>query len=131
MAKYVIALDAALQLAGEGAEISGEHHLLAPTLLRSQMLSTLYRAVQDGEITGKEADRRLDYMRKLRLRLLGDRVLQKTAWRIAADLGWSDTLDAEYVALTTLQAQALVTLDRELASAVDGVVEVAPLDVLR
>jgi predicted nucleic acid-binding protein len=131
VAKYVIALDAALQLAQENAEIDGQHKLLAPTLLRSQMLSTLYRSVQAGEITRKDADARLDYVRKLRLRLLGDRVLQKTAWRIAADLGWPDTLDAEYVALTTLQADALVTLDSGLVSAVEGVVKCAPLDAIR
>jgi predicted nucleic acid-binding protein len=130
VAKYVIALDVALNLAAERAEINDEHRLLAPTLLRSQMLATLYGAVQRGEITRKEADSRLDYVRKLRLGLLGDRMLQKTAWRIAADLGWSTTLDAEYVALTTLQADALVTLDDELASAVAGVVEVVPAGVL-
>src|SRR5712691_9495231 len=33
---------------------------------------------------------------------------QNVAWKVASQLGWSDTLDAEYVALTQLQADDLV-----------------------
>jgi hypothetical protein len=38
--------------------IRGGHQILAPTLLRSQMLSLLYRAVRRGEMTRKDAERR-------------------------------------------------------------------------
>ena len=62
--------------------------------------------------------------------LLGDRVLQRVAWRVAEQLGWEDTLNAEYVALTQLQADALVTLDQHLADSVEGLVAVAPIDDL-
>ncbi|MEY9839131.1 type II toxin-antitoxin system VapC family toxin [Streptacidiphilus sp. EB103A] len=130
MTKYVITPDVALRLAHDRAVIPDEHQLLAPTLLRSQLLTLLYRAVRQGEMTRKEADRRLDYVRALRIRLLGDRVLQSTAWRIADELGRPDTLDAEYVALTQLQADALITLDAELADAVKGLVVVAPIEAL-
>jgi hypothetical protein len=54
-------------------------------------------------------------VRGLRIRLLGDRVLQNVAWTVADQPEWPDTLDAEYVALTQLQADALITLDRQLA----------------
>ncbi|MFC1408766.1 type II toxin-antitoxin system VapC family toxin [Streptacidiphilus sp. N1-12] len=130
MAKYVITPDVALRLARDGAAIPGEHQLLAPTLLRSQLLTQLYRAVRQGEMTKKDADRQLDHVRALRIRLLGDRVLQSTAWRVADTLGWPDTLDAEYVALTQLQADALITFDAELADAVKGLVVTAPFEVL-
>jgi predicted nucleic acid-binding protein len=130
MTRYVIGPDVALRLAGDEAVIAAEHRLLAPTLLRSQMLSALYKAVRDGELTKKEAGRRLNYVRALRLRLLGDRVLQSVAWKIADQLGWADTLDAEYVALTQLQADAFITLDEELGRAVKGVVPLASIDVL-
>ncbi|TCN43909.1 putative nucleic acid-binding protein [Kribbella orskensis] len=130
MTRYVIGPDVALRLAGDEAVIAPEHQLLAPTLLRSQMLSALYKAVRDGELTKKEADRRLTYVRALRLRLLGDRVLQSVAFKIADQLGWADTYDAEYVALTQLQADAFITLDAELSRAVKGVVPVAPIEVL-
>ena len=117
MARYVIGPDVALRLARDEAKIPDEHQLLAPTLLRSQLLSLLYRAVRRGEMTKKDADHQLNYVRTLRLRLLGDRVLQNVAWKLADQLGWPDTLDAEYVALTQLQADAFITLDTKLARA--------------
>jgi lipopolysaccharide biosynthesis glycosyltransferase len=45
-------------------------------------------------------------------------------------LGWSDMFDAEYLVLTKLQADAFITLDAELASAVKDVVALAPYEVL-
>ena len=130
MAKYVIGPDVALRLARDKAVIPDEHQLLAPTLLRSQMLALLYRAVRHGEMTRKDADRELNYVRALRVRLLGDRVLQNVAWTIADQLGWPDTLDAEYVALTRLQADAFITLDEELAHTVKDLVKIAPIEAL-
>jgi predicted nucleic acid-binding protein len=130
MPRYVIGPDVALHLAQHDTVVAGEHQLLAPTLLRSQVLSRLYRAVRAGEMTRSEADRRLTYVRSLRLRLLGDRVLQQVAWKIADQLGWPDTENAEYVALTRLQADAFITLDADLARAVQGVVETAPVTAL-
>ncbi|GAA0966942.1 hypothetical protein GCM10009555_009950 [Acrocarpospora macrocephala] len=130
MTKYVIGPDVALHLARDEAVIPDEHQLLAPTLLRSQMLSLLYQAVRHGEMTKKDADRQLNYVRALRIRLLGDRVLQNVAWKIADELGWPDTLDAEYVALTRLQADALITLDATFAHAVKHLVTIAPIEAL-
>ncbi len=130
MTRFVITPDVALVLARDQLVVSDAHQLLAPTLLRSQLLSMLYEAVLRGEMTRKDADQRLDYVRGLRMRLLGDRVLQSVAWKVADELGWPDTLDAEYVALTQLQADALVTLDERLAEAVRDTVTVAPLEAL-
>lgn len=45
-------------------------------------------------------------------------------------MGWASTFDAEYIALTRLQADALVTLDPELARGAEGLVAVAPIDAL-
>ena len=130
MTKYVIGPDVAMRLAEERATIRDGHRLLAPTLLRSHVLSLLYQAVQRGDLTKKEADERLNYVRGLPMRLLGDRTLQRVAWKIADERGWPDTFDAEYVALTRLQADALVTLDQRLARAVDGIVTIAPIEDL-
>lgn len=130
MTRYVIGPDVALRLAVDETAISDQHRLLAPTLLRSQLLSLLYRAVRRGEMTKKDADRRLDYVRALRIRLLGDRVLQNVAWKIADQLDWPDTLDAEYVALTQLQADAFITLDAQLAETVNDLVLTAPIEAL-
>jgi predicted nucleic acid-binding protein len=128
--RYVIGADVVLRLANEQAVIRDEHQLLAPTLLRSQLLATLYQSVRRGELTRADADQQLAYVRGLRLRLLGDRVLQSVAWRIAAQLGFPDTYQAEYLALTQLQADAFVTLDGQLADAVKTVVVTAPIDAL-
>jgi predicted nucleic acid-binding protein len=128
--KYVIGADVAIALAHRQAMIRDENQILAPTLLRSQMLSLLYQAVRRGEMTKKDADQRLNYVRGLRIRLLGDRVLQNVAWKIADQLGWSDTFDAEYVALTQLHADAFITLDEQLADAVKDLVSVAPIEGL-
>ena len=130
MARYVIEPGVALALAARGAKIPAHHRLLAPTLLRSQVLAQLYAAVQRGELTRKDADARLDYLRGLQVRLLGDRVLQRVAWDIAAQLGWQDTFVAEYLALTRLQADALVTCSQELAVAAQEVVAVATIEDL-
>jgi predicted nucleic acid-binding protein len=130
MAKYVIGPDVAIHLAHDETVIRAEHQILAPTLLRSQLLSLLYQAVHRGEMTRKDAERQLDYVRGMRIRLLGDRVLQNVAWKVADQLGWSDTFAAEYVALTQLQADALITLDRQLAEAVKDLVTVVSVEVL-
>ena len=67
---------------------------------------------------------------RMRIRLLGDAVLRRRAWELADKLGWASTYDAEYIALTQLQADAFVTLDAELARSVAGIVATAPIDAL-
>jgi predicted nucleic acid-binding protein len=46
-------------------------------------------------------------------------------------MGWAETYEAEYLALTQLQADAFVTLDTELARRVEGVVPTATIEALR
>ncbi|MBS0224017.1 MAG: hypothetical protein JSR91_25105 [Proteobacteria bacterium] len=100
MARFVIGSDVALHLAKAKAVIPKKQKLLAPTLLRSEVLARLYGAVRRGDLDHKAAREQLDYLRSLKLRLLGDRVLQRTAWEIAEQLDWPDTFRAEYLALT-------------------------------
>jgi predicted nucleic acid-binding protein len=126
--RYVIALDAALRLFRERATMPGDTKLVAPSLLRSQAVAHLYAAARRGEIDRAEARAQLDHMRALNIRLLGDRVLQNFAWDFAERLGWEDTLTAEYVALTRLQADAFVTLDPDLALAAGTLVPVVSFD---
>ena len=126
----MIGPDVAIRLAGDEAEVPDGHHLLAPALLRSQMLSLLYQAVRRGEMTKEDAERRLFYVQGMRIRMHEDYLLQKAAWKVAGQLGWPDTFDAEYVALTQLEADALITLDRQLAGVVKDLVTVAPLEAL-
>ncbi|SMY08980.1 hypothetical protein [Flavimaricola marinus] len=129
--RFVISLDVALQLVRERAQIPAKSTLLAPTLLRSQILSELFVSVRRDEFNRAEANARLDHMRALKIRLLGDRVLQKVAWDMAEELGLGDTMQSEYVALAKLQADAFVTLDNALAKSLKDVVPIASVkDIL-
>ncbi len=74
---------------------------------------------------------RLARIGRMPIRLLGDAVLRRRAWDLADRLGWASTYDAEYLALTQLQADAFVTLDPELARSVQGIVATASIDALR
>ena len=131
MARFVVDASAVLHLASAGIEVPGEHELLAPTLLRSQTLSALHEAVARGEIPAEVARDHLTRIGRMRIRLLGDAVLRRRAWDLADQLGWASTYDAEYVALTQLQADAFVTLDSALARRVEGIVATASIDALR
>jgi predicted nucleic acid-binding protein len=131
MTRFVVDATAVLYLASAGVDVAGEHKLLAPTLLRSQTLSALHEAVQRGEIPADIARDRLARVGRMPIRLLGDGVLRRRAWDLADRLGWASTYNAEYVALTQLQADAFVTLDAELARSVEGIVATASIDALR
>src|SRR5262249_43250249 len=102
--RFVVDCGVVLHLAAEEIEVAPEHELLAPTLLRSQTLSALHEAVHRGEIEPEAALERLERIWSMPIRLLGDAVLRRNAWRIADQLGWPETYDAEYLALTRLQA---------------------------
>jgi predicted nucleic acid-binding protein len=131
MTRFVVDCGVVLHLVREGIEVPGEHKLFAPTLLRSQTLSALHEAVHRGEIPAEVARDRLARVTALPIRLLGDAVLRRRAWEVAEQLGWASTYDAEYVALTQLQADAFVTLDAELARSVEGIVATESIGALR
>ena len=130
MPRFVIDPDTSLILAARHTLLKEGTELLAPTLWRSQVLARLYAEVRAGRMERKQADRQLEYFRGLKIRLLGDRVLQRVAWEVAEELGWGDTLRAEYIALTRLQADALVAGDAELARGAARFVRAAGLEEL-
>jgi predicted nucleic acid-binding protein len=130
MTRFVVHAAAAIHLAGMPDSVSPAHELVAPTLLRSQVLSLLHEAVHRGELPAGAARERLTRIRGMRIRLLGDAVLQRRAWEIADRLGSAPAYDAEYVALTQLQADAFVTLDEGLAQSLEGIVATATVHVL-
>jgi len=131
MTRFVVDTSAVLHLVSAEVEVSGRHELLAPTLLRSQTLSALHEAVRRGELSAAAGRDRLNRIGRMPIRLLGDAVLRRRAWELADQLGWASTYNAEYVALTQLQADAFVTLDADLARSVEGIVATASIDALR
>jgi predicted nucleic acid-binding protein len=130
LSKLVVDCSVVLRLVADDAKVPAKHKLLAPTLLRSQALSTLHEAVHAGKLSREVARERLARVNRLPIRLLGDAVLRRRAWELAEQLGWAETYDAEYVALTQLQGDAFVTLDRRLARAVKELVPVAGIEAL-
>lgn len=131
MTRFVVDSGAVLRLASEEIEVRAEHELLAPTLLRSQTLSVVHEAVHRGELEPDVALERLARVWAMPIRLLGDAVLRRLAWKLADQLGWAGTYDAEYLALTQLQADAFVTLDKELARRAKEVVPVATIAAIK
>jgi predicted nucleic acid-binding protein len=87
--------------------------------------------VQRGELDRKEGLEIVRRVGTMPIRLLGDAVLRRRAFEVAERLGWADTYDAEYVALTQLQADAFVTLDEKLARQAAAEVTTASVDALR
>ena len=131
MTRFVVDAATVLRIVREDIPVAEEHELLAPTLLRSQTLTLLHEAVHRGELTPDLALDQLERTWRLPIRLLGDAVLRRQAWKVADRLGWAGTLEAEYVALTQLQADAFVTADDDLAGQLDGVVATASIQALR
>jgi predicted nucleic acid-binding protein len=131
MARFVVDCGVVLELARTEQKVSTKHELLAPTLLRSQTLSALHEAVHRGELERDVALEQLGRIRAIPIRLLGDAVLRRRAWEVADQLGSPDTYAAEYVALTQLQGDALVTLDTALARRAKGLVATATIQDLR
>jgi indolepyruvate ferredoxin oxidoreductase alpha subunit len=129
--RFVVDCETLLRIASGEIEVAAGHALLAPTLVRSQALAALYAAARRGEISAAEGIERVTRINSLKVRFLGDKVLQRQAWKVAEQLGWDATYDAEYVALTTLQADAFVTSDPAVAKAVSGLVRTASIDDLR
>lgn len=130
MTRYAIDAPTALRLVADGRAIHGDHSLVGPSILRSHALSSLYRDARSGALDEAEARRMLEGIAALKIRLLGDRVSRATAFRFAADLGWDDTPLAEYLAVASLQADALVTDDPVLRGAADGIIPLAEYEDL-
>lgn len=130
MTRYVIDAPTLLHLVANGVRISPRHQLVAPNLIRSHALSLLLGAVRRGDLTEALALEHHERLTELKMRLLGDRVSRRTAWKIARERGWETTYDAEYLAVTKLQADALVTVDSALATKAKDLVPLAQLEAL-
>ncbi len=130
MTRYVIDAPTLLRVVADGVQIDPEHQIVAPGRIRSDALGMLFDAVRCGELTEEAALEQHERLTELKVRLLNDRVSRRTTWRIAREQGWSSTQDAEFLAVTRLQADALVTVDPALAAKAAGIVPLAPLTAL-
>ena len=119
-----------LHLVDAGLQVDPAHQLVAPNSVRSEALELLLGDVRAGKRTEASALEVHERMTAVKMRLLGDRVSRRAAWQLAREHGWSVLREAEYLAITRLQADALVTIDPDLASAARDVVMVAAISDL-
>ena len=130
MARYVIDAPTLLHLVDSGLRVDPSHQLVAPNSIRSEALELLLRDVRRGKRTDQAAREIHERITELKMRLLGDRVSRGVAWRIAREHDWDTLHDAEYLAITRLQADALVTVNPGLAAVAENMVPVATLQAL-
>jgi predicted nucleic acid-binding protein len=130
VARYVIDAPTLLHLVDAGLHVDPGHQLVAPNSIRSEALELLLRDVRAGKRTEPAALQAHERMTEIKIRLLGDRVSRRTAWQLARQHDWNTIRDAEYLAVTRLQADALVTVDPSLAATARDVVTVAAIDDL-
>jgi predicted nucleic acid-binding protein len=130
MARYAIDAPTLLHLVDDGVSIHPSHQLVAPNSIRSEALQLLLREVSDGRRSDAAALGCHERITELKMRLLGDRVSRRTAWRIARDRQWQTLRDAEYLAVATLQADALVSVDEAMLSKAENLVRIASVSEL-
>jgi predicted nucleic acid-binding protein len=123
--RYAIDAPTALRLIREGSDADTRHQLVGPAVLRSHVLASIYGDVRAGRLSEAEGRDQLDALAGFKIRLLGDRVSRATAWKLASRLDRDDITTLEYLAVASLQADALITEDADLASAADGVLPIA------
>src|SRR5512133_783041 len=130
MTRYVIDAPTLLHLLDGDVPVDRRHQLVAPNSIRSEALQLLLNDVRAGRRTEQAALTMHEQVTELKMRLLGDRVSRGLAWQIARQHDWETIRDAEYLAVTRLQADALTTVDPGLAAKAEHVVRVAPVQDL-
>jgi predicted nucleic acid-binding protein len=130
MTRFVIDPPTLVLLAEGGRAIDPAHQLVAPNSIRSLALDLLLQSVRANQLTQEAALALHERMTEIKIRVLGDRVSRRLAWRTAREHDWPTIRDAEYVAITQLQADALIATDPELAAKAAGLVRLAPVGEL-
>jgi hypothetical protein len=130
MTRFVIDATTLVHVVTQEVPVSPDHQIVAPNTIRSQALALLYEAVGRGDLSESVALQCHERITEMKMRVLGDRVSRRTAWRIAREQGWDTIGEAEYLAVTRLQADALVTVDPALAAKAKGVVPMASVEAL-
>jgi len=119
----VLVLDASVIVAwclgtGELAQLApGER--CAPALMWSEARSVLHEQAWRGELNEGQTDHARRRLSHADVKLRTHRALAEETWRIADELGWAKTYDAEYLALASLLRCRLVTVDARLRRGAD------------
>ena len=101
-------------LAEEGFSSLRSQRLVAPRLLWSEVPSAIHELRWRGIVSNLLADQALDQFLAAAIAERRPAALPRLAWRVAEELGWAKTYDAEYVALARLLGCRLLTADMRL-----------------
>ena len=114
----MLVVDAAVvvtaSLAEAGFEPMAKEQLVAPYLMWSEASSVLHELRWRKEISKELADIALERLVAADVSPRRPKGLTAEAWRIADQLGWAKTYDAEYLALARLLSCRLLTTDAKL-----------------
>jgi predicted nucleic acid-binding protein len=104
--------------------------LFAPGLMWSEARSVLHEMQWRGELSAEGAKAARQHLERAPVRRRQPAELGRRAWKVADDLGWARTYDAEYVALALILGCPLVTVDARLRKgAARLVTTVAPTEL--
>ena len=96
-----------------------DEELVAPPLMWSEARSSLHEALWRREISSSAARKAHERLDQAPIDRRQPRRLGQEAWRLADELGWAKTYDAEYLALASLLGCRFVTLDARLRRGAD------------
>ncbi|MBT0992818.1 hypothetical protein KIN34_00740 [Cellulomonas sp. DKR-3] len=130
MTRFAIDAPALLRLVDQDRPPAADVQLVAPKSILVDALQLLLDDVRGGRRDRADALLTHTRMTETKIRLLGDRVSRRRALDLALEHGWAQVRTAEYVAVSQLQADALVAVDPELRAAVTGLVPLASPDDL-
>ncbi len=128
-----LVLDASVAFWACGAEgrfAALDDELVAPWLMWSECTSALCGATWRREITAPAGQAMLDLLDEAPVEPRSHRMLRRRALKIATELGWAKTYDAEYIALAEMLDARVVTLDARLRRGADRLGVVVALDEL-
>jgi predicted nucleic acid-binding protein len=122
----VIDASAAVQasLPPDGFAFLDGEALVAPGLLWSEVPSVLHEMTWRGAVSRDLGHAALERFLAAPIGSRRHTRLTRESWRIADELGWAKTYDAEYVALARLLGSRLLTVDARLRRTASRLVEI-------
>lgn len=113
-----------LQISGGVLGPLSGHELVGPPLVMVEATSSIREQVHRGEIPPDQGRGFVQGLADLPITILEPDGLRTAAWDVSIELGWAKTYDAEYVALASLLACPIVSLDLRMQRAASRLVRV-------